>query len=62
MLGVEIGEEFKVGGWNYDIYKFEEDGLYSKGLLDGSWTLSTDYFFILAFTEDIVKLPNTIRN
>lgn len=60
MLGVELGEEFKIKGYNERTYRFDSDGLkvnysfpMSKRLTFASVTLCS----LLAGTVEIVKLP-----
>ena len=55
MLGVELGEEFKIDGSNL-IYKFLENGLCCK--CDGAWLPAKHQFLDLIKGElEIVKLP-----
>ena len=55
MLGVELGEEFKIDGSNL-IYKFFENGLCCK--CDGAWLPAKYQFLDLIKGElEIVKLP-----
>lgn len=58
MLGVEIGEEFKIKGYIEPIYRFDADGLkaihsYQKRLTFANAMLSS----LLAGKDEIVKLP-----
>lgn len=55
MLGVELGEEFKIGG-SSGIYKFFENGLCFK--YNGAWLPAKYQFLDLIKGElEIVKLP-----
>lgn len=60
MLGVEIGEEFKVKGDDETTYSFTDDGLkltYNGGI--GIAEISSDAAFaaLVKGTDEIVKLP-----
>lgn len=60
MLGVEIGEEFKVKGDDETTYSFTDDGLkltYNGGI--GIVEISSDVAFasLVNGTDEIVKLP-----
>ena len=55
MLGVELGEEFKIDGSNL-IYKFFENGLCFQ--CDGAWLPAEYQFFdLIKGDSKIVKLP-----
>lgn len=57
MLGVELGEEFKIDGSNL-FYKFFENGLYFRGV--EGWLPAEHQFLDLIKGEcNIVKLPRT---
>ena len=60
MLGVEIGEEFKIKGYIEPIYRFDADGLKARfdscpqeGLSFANAMLGS----LLAGTDEIIKLP-----
>lgn len=60
MLGVEIGEEFKIKGYNKQTYRFDADGL--KASFDNrpkeGWTFANAALgSLLAGKLEIVKLP-----
>lgn len=60
MLGVEIGEEFKIKGWNELTYKFDNDGLRvscGNGARKFNPTANTSFTALLAGEDEIVKLP-----
>lgn len=58
MLGVEIGEEFKVNlnGWN-NIYRFNNNGLFGKTQTE-KWIACPELFGLLVTgNAEIIKLP-----
>ena len=58
MLGVEMGEEFKVNlnGWN-NTYRFNNNGLYGKTQTD-KWIACLELFGLLVTgNAEIIKLP-----
>nr|UVX59706.1 MAG: hypothetical protein [Bacteriophage sp.] len=60
MLGVEIGEEFKIKGYNERTYRFDPDGLkvnYSFLMNKRLTFASVMLCSLLAGTVEIVKLP-----
>ena len=60
MLGVEIGEEFKIKGYNEQTYRFDSDGLkVNYGFLMNKRLTFANVMLcsLLAGTDEIVKLP-----
>ena len=55
MLGVELGEEFKIDGSNL-IYKFLENGLYFR-CIEGWLPAEYQFFDLIKGDSKIVKLP-----
>lgn len=60
MLGVELGEEFKVKGYDELTYKFASDGLkltYDNDIEISNSTAKVAFVALLNGTDEIVKLP-----
>lgn len=60
MLGVELGEEFKIKGYGELTYKFDNDGLRVRCSNDArkfNPTASTSFTALLAGKDEIIKLP-----
>lgn len=60
MLGVEIGEDFKIKGYNEQTYRFDADGLkvtYSWQMKKGLTFANAMLGSLLAGEVEIVKLP-----
>lgn len=60
MLGVEIGEEFKIKGYGELTYKFDNDGLRvscGNGARKFNPTANTSFTALLAGKDEIIKLP-----
>jgi hypothetical protein len=60
MLGVELGEEFKVKGYDELTYKFASDGLkltYDNDIEISDLTAKVAFVALLNGTDEIIKLP-----
>ncbi len=60
MLGVELGEEFKIKGYDELTYKFDNDGLRvscGNGARKFNPTANTSFTALLAGKDEIIKLP-----
>lgn len=60
MLGVELGEEFKIKGYDELTYKFDNDGLkltYDNDIEISDLTAKVAFVALLNGTDEIVKLP-----
>lgn len=60
MLGVELGEEFKIKGYGELTYKFDNDGLRvscGNGARKFNPTANTSFTALLAGKDEIIKLP-----
>lgn len=60
MLGVELGEEFKIKGYDELTYKFYNDGLRvscGNGARKFNPTANTSFTAMLAGKDEIIKLP-----
>ena len=64
MLGVELGEEFKIKGYNEQTYRFDSDGLkVNYGVLMNKRLTFANVMLcsLLAGTDEIVKLPRKMK-
>ena len=60
MLGLQLGEEFKVKGYDELTYKFASDGLkltYDNDIEISDFTAKVAFVALLNGTDEIVKLP-----